>query len=86
MKGKKTDISFEENSEELQKRIGLKLKRIRKELGYNNADDFAYDKGINRSQYGKYEAGSQDIRLSSLVRIINAMGLTFEQFFKEPLG
>jgi transcriptional regulator with XRE-family HTH domain len=85
MKGKKTDISVEENSEELQKRIGLKLKRIRKELGYNNADDFAYDKGINRSQYGKYEAGSQDIRLSSLVRIINSMGLTFEQFFSDKL-
>lgn len=85
MKGRKPDINLKENSEELQRRIGLKLKRIRKELGYNNGDDFAYDKGINRSQYGKYEAGSQDMRLSSLVKIINAMGLSFEQFFRESL-
>ncbi len=82
---KKTSSPPEENVIELQKKIGQKLKRIRKELGYTNGDDFAYDKGINRSQYGKYEAGSQDMRLSSLVKIINSMGLTLEEFFKGSL-
>lgn len=69
----------------MRKKVGAKLKRIRKELGYGNSDDFAYDHGINRSQYGKYEAGSQDLRLSTLVRILNAMGLTLEEFFGDGL-
>jgi helix-turn-helix protein len=70
---------------ELLKKIGIKLARRRKELGYKNSDTFAYDKDLNRSQYGKYEAGSQNLRFSSLVKIINALGLTIEEFFGEGL-
>jgi transcriptional regulator with XRE-family HTH domain len=68
------------------KKIGAKLKKLRKEKGYKNSDDFAYDNEINRSQYGKYEAGAQDMRMSSLLKTINRMGLTLEEFFKEGLG
>ncbi|SRR5258706_6481224 len=66
---------------ELLKKIGIKLARRRKELGYKNCDAFAYDKDLNRSQYGKYEAGSQNLRFSSLVKTVNALGLTIEDFF-----
>lgn len=83
MKRKGSNRGIEENSKELQKKIGLKLKKIRKDLGYGNSDAFAYDKGLNRAQYGKYESGSQDMRISSLKKVINAMGLTFEQFFQD---
>lgn len=83
MKGSKSHKPVDEDLHELQSKIGAKLKKYRKKLGYTNSDDFAYDHGINRSQYGKYEAGSQDMRLSTLKKIINSMGLTVEQFFKE---
>lgn len=85
MKKKGTNSVVNQDSGELQRKIGLKLKRVRKELGYSNSDLFAYEKGLNRAQYGKYEAGSQDMRLSSLAKIINAMGLTFEEFFENSL-
>lgn len=65
------------------KRIGEKLKKHRKKLGYSSPDKFAYEYGIDRSQYGKYEAGSEDLRFSSLVKILNKMGLTLENFFNE---
>jgi transcriptional regulator with XRE-family HTH domain len=74
-----------QNHDQLLKKIGRKLARKRKELGYKNSDAFAYDKELNRSQYGKYEAGSQNLRFSSLVKIINALGLTMEEFFTEGL-
>ncbi|MEJ8802135.1 helix-turn-helix domain-containing protein [Pontibacter sp. H249] len=67
-------------SEEL-KKIGAKLTRLRKERGYTNSDSFSYDNNINRSQYGKYEAGSEDMRISSLVKVLNIYGLTLEDFF-----
>jgi transcriptional regulator with XRE-family HTH domain len=65
------------------KEIGLALKYQRKKLGYSSPDKFAYEKGIDRSQYGKYEAGTEDMRLSSLIKVLDKMGLTLEQFFKE---
>jgi transcriptional regulator with XRE-family HTH domain len=84
MKGvKRKTGSLRQDPEALRKNIGAKLKKIRKELGYGNGDDFAYAAEINRSQYGKYEAGSQDIRLSTLLKIVNSMDLTLEEFFSK---
>ncbi len=84
MKGsKKRTGSQRQDPKSLLKNIGAKLKKRRKELGYKNGDDFAYAVEINRSQYGKYEAGSQDIRLSTLLKIVNSLDLTIEEFFSE---
>jgi transcriptional regulator with XRE-family HTH domain len=71
------------NPKAIIKEIGLALKNRRKELGYSSPDKFAYENGIDRSQYGKYEAGTEDMRLSSLIKVLGKMGLTLEQFFKE---
>lgn len=67
------------------KEIGERLKTLRRARGYQNSDDFAYDHEINRSQYGKYEAGAKDMRISSLLKIINALGVTIEEFFRGNL-
>ena len=85
MKGAKKAVKVEEDPRDVLKKIGKKLKSIRKENGYENSDDFAYDHEINRSQYGKYEAGAQDMCISSLLKTINSMGLTIEEFFKNGL-
>ena len=82
---KQSGSNINQNPNQLLKKIGNKLARKRKELGYKNSDTFAYDKGLNRSQYGKYEAGSQNLRFSSLVKIINAQGTTVEDFFGQGL-
>jgi transcriptional regulator with XRE-family HTH domain len=74
-----------QNHDQVLKKIGKKLAQKRKELGNRNSDAFAYDKDVNRSQYGKYETGSQNLRFSSLLKIINAMDLTIEEFFGEGL-
>ncbi len=65
------------------KKIGERLREIRKEKGYSSPDKFAYEHGINRSQYGKYEAGTEDLRLSSLIKVLNKLGLSLNEFFKE---
>jgi transcriptional regulator with XRE-family HTH domain len=86
MKGpKKKTNAVHQDPRNLLKKVGTKLKQRRKELGYENGDDFAYDSGINRSQYGKYEAGSQDMRFSTLIRTVNSLGLTIEEFFSKGL-
>jgi transcriptional regulator with XRE-family HTH domain len=78
---KKKTSTINQDPEEFLKKMGAKMKRLRKEIGYENSDDFAYDNGINRSQFGKYEAGSQDMRISSLLKAVNGLGMTLEDFF-----
>ena len=62
--------------------MAARLKALRKKAGYNNADFFAYDNGISRSQYSRYEKG-EDIRFSSLMKVIQAFGITPAEFFSE---
>lgn len=62
--------------------LGARIKELRIKKGYTNAEFFAYDHRINRSQYGKYERG-EDLRFSSLLRIIEIHNMTLEEFFSE---
>jgi transcriptional regulator with XRE-family HTH domain len=62
--------------------IGKRLKALRKEKGYSNYEQFAYEHRIGRAQYGRYEKGA-DMRVSSLLRLLKAMGITPVEFFSE---
>lgn len=64
------------------KKLGERMTKLRKEAGYSNADFFAYDNEIHRSQYGRYEKGG-DLRFSTLVKIVNGYGMTLKEFFSE---
>jgi transcriptional regulator with XRE-family HTH domain len=85
MKRGKKEVAVVQNPKATLKKIGAKLKKLRKERGYMNSDDFAYDNEINRSQYGKYEAGTKDLRISSLLKTVNSLGVTIEEFFSDGL-
>jgi hypothetical protein len=63
-------------------KLALRIKTLRKNKGFSNADFFAYESGISRSQYSRYERG-EDIRFSSLIKLIKAFGLTPKEFFSE---
>jgi len=69
------------DSEAELRKIGAKLRTLRKAKGYSNPDKFAYDHDLNRSQYGKYEAGRTNITIGTLVTLLNCHGMTLEQFF-----
>ncbi len=63
-------------------KIGRRLKALRKQKGYSNYEDFANRHNINRSQYGRYENG-ENLRLSSLEKVLDALGVTIKEFFSE---
>lgn len=65
------------------RKIGLRLRIIRKSLGFGNSDDFANKYGLDRAQYGKYETGSQDFRMSSLIKVLDKIGYKLSDFFNE---
>jgi hypothetical protein len=63
-------------------KLATRIRNIRKKLGYTNADFFAYENEITRSQYARYETG-ENIRFSSLMKLIRAFGMTPQEFFSE---
>jgi transcriptional regulator with XRE-family HTH domain len=71
-----------QRTDEVLKQMGARIKALRKEKGFTNADYFAYAHNISRAQYQRYENG-QDLRFSSLVRLTDAFGMTLKDFFSE---
>lgn len=63
-------------------KLAKRIKTLRTEQGYVNADHFAFNHYFARSQYARYEQG-EDLRFTSLVRLAEAFGISLEQFFSE---
>lgn len=62
--------------------LAERLRSLRKQKGFSNYEHFAWTNGISRAQYGRYEQG-EDIRFSTLVKIVKALGMSMEEFFSE---
>lgn len=62
------------------KKIGNRIKQLRIDAGYTNAEKFAFEHDITRSQYANWEKG-QDMLTSSIIRIARAHNLTLPEFF-----
>jgi transcriptional regulator with XRE-family HTH domain len=63
-------------------KLGKRIKELRIKKGYTNYEYFAYEHNIPRSQFGRYEKG-EDLRYSSLVRVVKAFDMTMEEFFSK---
>lgn len=64
------------------KKIGKRLKQLRESAGYTSAEDFAYEIDMARAQYAEYEQGV-NMKMSSLLTILDAHGVTLSEFFSE---
>ncbi len=74
-------VTHEKYIEQNLGRLGKKLQKLRREKGYKNYEQFAFDNNISRAQYGRYEKG-QDLRFSSLCKVLKALDVSLEEFFK----
>lgn len=68
--------------EEVLQQMGKRIKDLRVKKGYTSYEYFAYEHEIPRAQFGRYEQG-QDLRISSLLKIVNAFDMTLQEFFSE---
>jgi hypothetical protein len=74
----KNEINFDIELDKLAKR----LKSLRIAKGYTSYEVFAFENNINRVQYGRYENGN-DLRYTSLLKVIKALDMTPAEFFSE---
>ena len=75
---KKNDQEKQQSISNLAERI----KSLRIQKGYTNYENFAFDHNIPRAQFGRYEKG-EDLRFSSLVKIVKAFDMSLTEFFSE---
>lgn len=70
------------NTDAYLKKLGQRIKQLRLKKGYTSYEYFAYDHNISRAQFGRYEKG-HDLRFTSLIKVLNALEITLEEFFSE---
>lgn len=75
-------MSVEYSKDVVLKKLGERIKELRISKGYTSYEYFAYEHNISRAQFGRYERG-EDLRFSTLVRIISAFDMTLDEFFAE---
>lgn len=63
-------------------KLAERIRSLRIQKGYSNYENFAYEHKIPRAQYGRYEKG-EDLRYSSLVKIVKAFDISMAEFFSE---
>ena len=73
---KETDKATEKSL----KNIGNKLKKLRKDAGYTNYENFAYEYDFNRVSYGRIESGA-NITLVTLLRVLAVHKISLKDFF-----
>lgn len=64
-------------------KIGERIRELRIAKGHNSYEDFAYENDISRSQFGRYERGASDMRMSSFLKILDSLGITPKEFFSK---
>jgi transcriptional regulator with XRE-family HTH domain len=69
-------------SEKDLKKLGDRIRQLRIARGYTSYEFFANENGISRAQWGRYENG-QDLKFTSLMKVINAFDITFQEFFSD---
>jgi DNA-binding Xre family transcriptional regulator len=78
---KKATLGHFDHAIFLQK-LSKRIKKIRKEKGFKSYELFAYDIEISRAGMSKYENGGfDDIRLTTLLKIIDGLEMTPAEFF-----
>ncbi|WP_017730740.1 helix-turn-helix transcriptional regulator [Nafulsella turpanensis] len=63
-------------------KLGNRIKALRIKKGYTSYEYFAYEHNISRAQFGRYEKG-EDLRYTSLLKVVRALDMTLEEFFRE---
>jgi len=66
------------------KKLSKRIKTLRKEKGFKSYELFAYDIEISRAGMSKYESGAfDDIRMRTLLKIIDGLEISPKEFFSE---
>jgi len=70
------------NEEIALKKLGERIRELRIKKGYTNYEHFAYENGISRTQYGKYEKG-ENLKFLTFLKVLKGLDVSVSEFFKD---
>ncbi len=65
------------------KAIGERIKELRIQAGYTSHEDFANAYNIQPKQIWRLESGKYDLKVSTLLRLLDIHKITLGDFFKD---
>lgn len=71
----------EDRQREMARLVGARIRELRIAKGYSSYEDFAHKHDMGTSQFGRYERGDTFIQLDSLIRVLDALEVSFYDFF-----
>ena len=69
-------------STEMLEKLAARIQHLRKQKGFANYERFANEHDVARGQYWRYEKG-ENLRFTSLLRVVKALDVTLAEFFSE---
>ena len=63
------------------KKLGYRMKSLRKKKGFDSVEKFSFDSDISRVLYGNYENGN--ITYKNLLKVIRSLDISIKDFFSE---
>lgn len=67
--------------EDILRRLGHRIREIRIQRGFKSQEEFADYCQLHRTFVGHLETGRKDFRLTTIIRIADALGVTLQELF-----
>jgi transcriptional regulator with XRE-family HTH domain len=67
--------------EEILRRLGQRIRELRRERGFTSQDTLADYLKMHRTFIGHLETGRKDFRMTTMIRVAEALGVTLSELF-----
>ena len=68
--------------EDILRRLGQRIREVRVQRGFKSQEEFADYCKMHRTMLGHLETGRKDFRLTTIIRLANALGVTLAELFE----
>ncbi len=69
----------------IEEKVGRRIKELRGKLGISQ-EELGFRSGVHRTYIASLEVGKRNISIATLEKIVNALEISFSEFFDFEMG
>ena len=73
------------NLDQIKKKNGKLLRKLRTEMGYSSYESFAFEHNLSRIQYWRMEAGKTNYSIKTLIKVLDIHKINYITEYPELL-